>query len=145
MTVLFSSCSLWVVSIGAGGGSIAWVADPVALMVGPQSAGAKPGPACYGFGGELPTVTDADVVLGYINPDNFLGGRIKLDAQKAAESLKKHVGDRLGMSVVEAAAAVYQVVNAHMADLIRKVTIERGYDPREFVLFAFGGGGPTHF
>ncbi|MDP2936403.1 MAG: hydantoinase/oxoprolinase family protein [Dehalococcoidia bacterium] len=133
-----------VVSIGAGGGSIAWVGDPVALMVGPQSAGAWPGPACYGFGGERPTVTDADVVLGYINPDNFLGGRIKLDPQKAEGSLKRHIADRLGMSVVEAAAAVYQVVNAHMADLIRKVTIERGYDPREFVLFAFGGGGPTH-
>ncbi len=141
---LVSIPALEVVSIGAGGGSIAWVADPAALMVGPQSAGARPGPVCYGFGGELPTVTDADVVLGYINPDNFLGGRIKLDAEKAAQSLKKHIGDRLGMSVVEAAAAVYQVVNAHMADLIRKVTIERGYDPREFVLFAFGGGGPTH-
>ncbi len=141
---LVSIPALEVVSIGAGGGSIAWVADPAALMVGPQSAGAKPGPACYGFGGELPTVTDADVVLGYINPDNFLGGKIKLDAGKAAESLRKHVGDKLGMTVVEAAAAVYQVVNAHMADLIRKVTIERGYDPREFVLFAFGGGGPTH-
>ena len=133
-----------VVSIGAGGGSIAWIDDPPALRVGPQSSGAEPGPACYGLGGGLPTVTDVDVVLGYINPHNFLGGRIKLDHDRAWEAIRIHVADRLGMSVIEAAAGIYDIVNAHMADLIRKVSIERGYDPREFTLFAFGGAAGAH-
>jgi N-methylhydantoinase A len=136
--------SIEAISIGAGGGSIAWIDEPPALRVGPQSAGADPGPACYGRGGELPTVTDCDVILGYINPDYFLGGRMKLDVKRAEESVRRHVAERLGMSVVEAAAAVYEIVNAHMADLVRKVSIERGHDPREFTLFAFGGAGPTH-
>ena len=133
-----------VVSIGAGGGSIAWIDDPPALRVGPQSAGAEPGPACYGAGGELPTVTDVDVVLGYIDPDNFLGGRVKLDYQKAWEAIRIHVAEKLRMSVIEAAQGIYDVVNAHMADLIRKVSIERGYDPRDFDIFAFGGAAGAH-
>ncbi|MFC1817002.1 hydantoinase/oxoprolinase family protein, partial [Thermodesulfobacteriota bacterium] len=130
-------------TVGAGGGSIAWLDDSNILRVGPASQGALPGPACYDFGGDLPTVTDADVVLGYINPDSFLGGSMKISKKKAAAAIKT-IADPLGLSVVEAAQGIYRIVNSHMADLIRKVTIERGYDPRNFSLFAFGGCGPAH-
>lgn len=130
-------------TIGAGGGSIAWLDEAKTLRVGPSSQGAMPGPACYGHGGELPTVTDADIVLGYINPDYFLAGSMKIYREKAEEAIKR-VADPIGLSVVEAAQGIYRIVNSHMADLIRKVTIERGYDPRNFSLFAFGGCGPTH-
>ena len=131
-------------SIGAGGGSIAWV-DPVTngLHVGPQSAGASPGPACYGFGGVEPTVTDANVVLGYLNPDYFVGGRMALYPERALEAVER-VASRLGMGVTDTAAGIYEIVNGHMADLIRRMTVERGYDPRDFTLFAFGGAGPVH-
>jgi N-methylhydantoinase A len=132
------------ISIGAGGGSIAWLDVAQALHVGPRSQGARPGPACYGRGGELPTVTDADVVLGYINPETFLGGRMRLDADLAREAIRKHVAEPLGMIVEAAAQAIYEIVNAHMADLVRRVSIERGHDPRDFALVAFGGCGPTH-
>ena len=131
-------------AIGAGGGSIARVEDGGYLRVGPESAGADPGPACYGRGGTRPTVTDADLVLGILDPDNFLGGRIRLDVEAAREVLRREVAEPLGLSVEEAAAGVKRVVDTRMADLLRTVTIERGYDPREFVLHAFGGAGATH-
>ena len=134
-----------VTSIGAGGGSIAWV-EPVTnrLRVGPNSAGAEPGPVCYDAGGTEPTVTDADLVLGYLNPDYFLGGQMKLNREKAAQAIKTKIADPLGMDLMEAAAGINAIVNAHMADLIRSVTVGRGYDPRRFVLFAYGGAGPVH-
>ena len=132
------------ISIGAGGGSVAWLDIARALHVGPRSQGAHPGPACYGRGGDLPTVTDADVILGYINPETFLGGRMPLHADLAREAVRKHVAEPLGMSVEEAAQAIYDIVNAHMADLVRSVSIERGHDPRDFAIVAFGGCGPTH-
>jgi N-methylhydantoinase A len=133
-----------VVSIGAGGGSIAAVDLATKLItVGPQSAGAIPGPACYGIGGTEPTVTDAFVVLGYINPDYFLGGQMKLHKDKAIAAVNK-IASALGMSAVEAAAGILDIANAHMADLIRSYTVGRGYDPRRFSIFAYGGAGPAH-
>jgi N-methylhydantoinase A len=133
-----------IISIGAGGGSIAWV-EPVTglLQVGPRSAGASPGPACYGLGGGEPTVTDADLILGYLNPDYFLGGKMKLYPDKALNAVKR-LADQLGWDVTETAAAIYDIVNAHMADLVRGASIERGYDPKDFVLLAYGGNGPLH-
>jgi N-methylhydantoinase A/oxoprolinase/acetone carboxylase beta subunit/N-methylhydantoinase B/oxoprolinase/acetone carboxylase alpha subunit len=130
-------------SIGAGGGSIAWVDDIGVLKVGPRSAGAQPGPACYGRGGTVPTVTDANLVLGYLNPDNFLGGAMRLDRDAAVAALTP-LADRLGQSVEETAAGVHRIMNSHMADLLRSSTIERGYDPREFGLFAYGGAAASH-
>jgi N-methylhydantoinase A len=132
------------VSIGAGGGSVAWLDEVGALRVGPRSMGADPGPACYGRGGTTRTVTDADVVLGYINPDYFLGGTMKLDRERAVAAIEETIAVPLGISTEEAAAGIYQIVNSHMADLIRQVTVERGYDPRAFTLVNFGGCGPTH-
>lgn len=130
-------------AIGAGGGSLA-VVDPLVktLRVGPQSAGADPGPACYGKGTQA-TVTDADVVLGYIDPDNFLGGRMKLDRARAVSAVQA-VADGLGLSLMEAASGIAQIAEFRMADMIRRMTVEKGYDPRDFVLFAFGGAGPVH-
>jgi N-methylhydantoinase A len=113
-------------------------------MVGPNSAGAVPGPICYDMGGTEPTVTDADLILGYLNPNYFIGGRMKLDKERSIQYVKEKIANKLGMDVVESAAGIYAIINAHMADLIRKVTIERGYDPRNFVLFAYGGAGPVH-
>lgn len=131
-------------AIGAGGGSIAGVEEGGYLFVGPESAGADPGPACYGRGGERPTVTDADVVLGIIDPTQFLGGKLQLDLEKAREAVQIHVAEPLGLSVEEAAAGIKRIVDTRMADLLRTVTIEQGHDPRDFVLYAFGGAGPTH-
>lgn len=133
-----------VASIGAGGGSIAW-ADPSTglIHVGPKSATARPGPACYGFGGTEPTVTDACLVLGYLDPDYFLGGKMKLYPDKALDAIKK-VADQAKLDVTRVAAGTYDIVCSHMADLIRITTVQRGYDPRDFVLFAFGGAGPAH-
>jgi N-methylhydantoinase A len=131
-------------AIGSGGGSLARVdAASKTLSVGPESAGADPGPVCYGKGGTIATVTDADVVLGYINPDNFLGGRIKLDKKKSVEAVQR-VADGLGLSLFQAAAGIAQIAEFKMADIIRKMTVEKGFDPRDFVLFAFGGAGPAH-
>lgn len=130
-------------SIGAGGGSIAWIDDGGGLRVGPQSAGSRPGPACYGRGGDRPTVTDADLVLGYLDPDSFLGGTMRLDRDLALRALAS-VGDQLGIEPEEVALGVFRIINAHMADLIRKTTVERGHDPRDCVLVAYGGAGPTH-
>jgi N-methylhydantoinase A len=131
-------------AIGSGGGSIARLDDGRMLTVGPESAGATPGPACYGAGGMLPTVTDADVVLGIIDPGYFLGGRIPLRRDLAEEAIGKHIAEPLGMSVPEAAAGIRSVADNQMADLLRSVTIRQGYDPRDFVVFAYGGAGPTH-
>ena len=130
-------------AIGAGGGSIARVEGGL-LRVGPESAGAVPGPVCYGRGGTRATVTDADVVLGIISPDNFLGGRMSADRDAAAEAIGTQIAEPLGLGVEEAAAGIRAVVDAHMADTLREVTIGRGYDPRDFVLFAYGGAGPVH-
>jgi N-methylhydantoinase A len=131
-------------SIGAGGGSIAWF-DEVrgALSVGPRSAGAQPGPVCYGRGGTEPTVTDADVVLGYIDPEYFLAGRSTLDAEGAWEAVSK-LGEKLGLDAYETAAGINQIVDHNMADLIRRETIEKGLDPRDFVVFTYGGAGASH-
>ncbi|HXD96385.1 MAG TPA: hydantoinase/oxoprolinase family protein [Candidatus Acidoferrum sp.] len=130
-------------TIGAGGGSIAWIDAAGGLRVGPRSAGADPGPACYGRGGDEATVTDASVVLGYLNPARFAGGTLALDAA-AAERAVAAVGRRLGVDTVAAAAGIHRVVNARMADQIRLVTIKRGYDPRQFSLVVLGGAGPVH-
>ncbi|MCC6776492.1 MAG: hydantoinase/oxoprolinase family protein [Hyphomicrobiales bacterium] len=130
-------------TIGAGGGSIAKVDELGILQVGPQSAGAVPGPACYGRGGTAATVTDADVMLGFIDADHVLGGSMTISRERAERALED-IARPLGTDAIEAAAAVYRIVNARMADLIRRATVERGYDPREFVLTAFGGCGPTH-
>jgi N-methylhydantoinase A len=131
-------------AIGSGGGSLARVdAASGTLMVGPESAGADPGPSCYGKGGTVATVTDADVVLGYINPDNFLGGRIKLDRKKAVDAVQA-IADALGMKLMETAAGIVRIAEFKMADIIRKMTVEKGFDPRDFVLYAFGGAGPAH-
>jgi len=131
-------------AIGAGGGSLVRVRPETRTMtVGPDSAGAFPGPVCYGRGGKVPTVTDAQVVLGYLDPDNFAGGKMKLDKQSAADAIAA-VGAQIGMKPVECAAGICRIVELQMADVIRKVTVEKGYDPRDFVLFAFGGAGPAH-
>jgi N-methylhydantoinase A len=133
-----------VTAIGAGGGSIASVDPDGVLIVGPESAGAVPGPACYGGTGTRPTVTDADVVLGIIDPKSFLGGAIPLYRDRAEEAIRIHVAEPLGLSVLEAAAGIRAVAENQMADLVRTVTIQQGYDPRDFVMFAYGGAGPTH-
>jgi N-methylhydantoinase A len=130
-------------SIGAGGGSIAWVDQSGLLKVGPKSAGADPGPACYGRGGTQPTLTDAYVVLGLIQPENFLGGRLSLDASLAEAALDS-VGERLGLSAHEAAASVIEVTTANMYAQFMPLMARRGVDPRDFALFAYGGAGPTH-
>jgi N-methylhydantoinase A len=130
-------------TIGAGGGSIAWIDSGGMLRVGPQSAGAKPGPACYRHGGEDATVTDANVVLGRIDPANFLGGRMLLDADAAHRAVER-VATPLGRSVEETAMAIVRIANNNMVGALRTVLIERGLDPREFTLCAFGGAGPLH-
>ncbi len=135
--------SVAVRTVGAGSGSIAQVRDGL-LTVGPASAGAVPGPACYGRGGTLPTVADADLVLGYLNPDHFLGGRLKLHTELAREAIRVHVAEPLGLSVEAAAEGIKTVIDARMADLIRQMTVEQGYDPNDFVLYAYGGAGPMH-
>ncbi|MEC3974446.1 hydantoinase/oxoprolinase family protein [Amycolatopsis sp. H20-H5] len=133
-----------VTTIGSGGGAIAWIDDGGNLRVGPDSAGALPGPACYGAGGSRPTITDANLVLGILNPDYFLGGRKKLNLKLAEDAIRTHVGDSLGLTVEEAAAAIYAITNAQTADLVRRVVVGSGHDPRDFVLYAFGGCGPVH-
>lgn len=133
-------------SIGAGGGSIARVDTLMGnrLLVGPQSAGSMPGPACYDQGGTDPTVTDADVVLGYVNPDYFHGGKMKLNRQRAVSAIRSRVARPLGIEVEEAAALIKKVVDGTMAGEIFKETILKGHDPKEFVVFSLGGAGPTH-
>jgi N-methylhydantoinase A len=139
----FKAASVDVHSVGAGGGSIAFLSASGALQVGPASAGADPGPACYGNGGEAPTVTDADVVLHRIPPGVALGGTMELD-EEAARKAVQTVAEPLGMSVEEAAEAIVEIVNENMHAALRVVSVERGYDPREFGLIGFGGAGPMH-
>jgi N-methylhydantoinase A len=134
---------VYVDSIGAGGGSIAWLDESGGLQVGPRSAGAYPGPACYGRGGTEPTVTDADVVLGIVDPENFLHGAATLDLEAAQRAIAT-IGEPLGLSVHEAAAGINRIVDSNMADLLRRMSVLRGLDPREFTGFAYGGMGPVH-
>ncbi len=129
-------------TIGAGGGSIAWI-EAGGLRVGPQSAGADPGPACYGNGGERPTITDANVVLGHLDPEGFLSGKMTLDKEAAIRAVATVAGP-LGMTVEETAQGICDIADAKMADAIRQLTVRKGIDPREFVLVAFGGAGPMH-
>jgi len=133
-----------IVTIGAGGGSIGWIDEGGLLRMGPQSAGAKPGPACYDLGGEWPTCTDADLVLGYLDKDYFAGGKLPLNEEKAINAIKTNIADKLGMDVVEAAAGMYHVINVNMAAGVREVSVKRGEDPREFPLVVAGGAGPNH-
>jgi N-methylhydantoinase A len=130
-------------TVGAGGGSIAQVSGGE-LSVGPYSAGASPGPACYGRGGEEPTVTDADLVLGILDPGYFLGGRVPLRRDLAEAVIEERVARPLGMSVHEAAGAIRSIVDSRMADVLHELTFEKGHDPRDFILLAYGGAGPTH-
>ncbi|MFC5995758.1 hydantoinase/oxoprolinase family protein [Pseudonocardia hispaniensis] len=132
-----------IVEIGAGGGSIAWVGDPARLGLGPRSAGAVPGPACYPDGGAEPTLTDANLVAGRINPDYFLGGQMTVSVERARQALQTVAGP-LGMSVEDAALGIIRLANAKMLNAIKLVSVRRGYDPRDFYLMAFGGGGPLH-
>ncbi|MFL5661699.1 MAG: hydantoinase/oxoprolinase family protein [Ktedonobacteraceae bacterium] len=132
------------IEIGAGGGSIARI-DPLGLLkVGPESAGAEPGPVCYGHGGTEPTVTDADLVLGYLDPDYFLGGQLRIDLAAARQAIQERIADPLGLSIEEAAWGIHQIVNESMANAARIHTLERGKDPHRFPVFAFGGAGPVH-
>jgi N-methylhydantoinase A len=131
-------------SIGAGGGSIAWIDEATGtLRVGPHSAGADPGPVCYGHGGTQPTVTDADLVLGVLNPDRFLGGRLSLD-EAAARAAIAELAEPLGLTVDQCAAGIVRIVDERMSDLMRSMTVRRGLDPRTFTVYAFGGGGGAH-
>jgi N-methylhydantoinase A len=134
-----------VVSIGAGGGSIASVDQQSGLLqVGPRSAGAVPGPACYAQGGNEPTVTDANLVLGRIDPQSFFGGRKKLAVELARKAIQEKVALPLGLDLCAAAKGILEIVDSHMADLVRRVTVEQGYHPADFVIYAYGGGGPLH-
>jgi len=136
--------SVDLIEIGAGGGSIARVDKLKLLKIGPDSVGSEPGPACYGRGGVAPTVTDADLVLGYLGVDSFLGGQMSLDLAKARQAIVDHVAKPLGLSTVQAARGVYDIVNENMANAARIHTVERGHDPTVYTLVAFGGAGPVH-
>ncbi|WP_430423129.1 hydantoinase/oxoprolinase family protein [Methylibium petroleiphilum] len=136
--------TLRVEAIGSGGGAIAWIDAGGNLQVGPLSAQAKPGPACYGAGGTEPTVTDANLVLGILPTRGLLGGKRPLSVELARDAIKRRVADPLGLSVEDAAAAIYAVQNAQTGDMLRKVAVEAGHDPRDFVVYAFGGAGPAH-
>ena len=131
-------------AIGAGGGSLAWIDEGGALNVGPESAGSEPGPACYGLGGERPTVTDANLVLGRLNPDYFLGGEMKLYPELAEKAIRQHVAEPLMVALEEAAGGIIRVVNANMERAISVNSTEKGFDVREFALLPFGGAGPLH-
>jgi N-methylhydantoinase A len=131
------------VEVGAGGGSIASIDSGGFLQVGPHSAGAAPGPACYGFGGTQATVTDANVVLGYLNPEYFLGGKMKIFPERSREAIEA-LAQRLDLAPVAVAHGIYELANARMGSALRLITVQRGIDPREFALVAFGGAGPIH-
>ncbi len=131
-------------TIGAGGGSITWIDAGGMLRVGPQSAGARPGPVCYGRGGTEPTVTDADLVLGYLDPNGLLGGEVPLDAAAAKRAIVRRIAEPLALTALEAAEGIYRLVNANMAAALRVASVERGHDPREFALVVAGGAGPLH-
>lgn len=136
--------TLDIISIGAGGGSIGWVDNGGLLQMGPKSAGSRPGPISYERGGEKPTCTDADLILGYLDPNFFAGGKYLLNKDKAVDFTGKSLGKSLGLTVQEAAAGMYRVINMNMAQGVRQVSIERGYDPREFLMICAGGAGPIH-
>ncbi|WP_292147955.1 hydantoinase/oxoprolinase family protein [Mesorhizobium sp.] len=131
-------------SVGAGGGSIAWIDAGGGIRIGPESAAADPGPACYGRGGTRPTVTDCNLLLGYVDPDTFLSGSFKLDREAAHRAVQEHLAKPLGVNVLEAAHAVRAIANALMAQAMRLMTVERGYDPRDFTYVCYGGAGPVH-
>jgi N-methylhydantoinase A len=131
-------------TIGAGGGSIGWLDEGGLLRMGPQSAGASPGPACYSKGGELPTTTDANLVLGYLDAGYFAGGKMRLDAEAARRAIETHIAKPMGMSVEKAAAGMFRIACNNMAQGVREVTVKRGFDPREFPFIAAGGAGPIH-
>jgi len=133
-----------IVTIGAGGGSVGWIDEGGLLRVGPKSAGADPGPACYGKGGVQPTCTDADLVLGYLDPDYFAGGSIALDVEAARRAIQSNIAAPMGVEVEQAAAGMYRVINSNMAFGVREATIKRGHDPREFPMVVAGGAGPIH-
>ena len=141
---LISTPSLDLVEIGAGGGSIAWIDKSGLLKVGPRSAGADPGPACYPNGGALPTVTDADVALGWLNPEFFVGGKFHLNPKAAERAIADHIAAPLKLATIEAASGIIKIVSSGMVEALRLVTVSRGEDPREYVLVAFGGAGPVH-
>ena len=131
-------------TVGAGGGSIAWIDDGGALRVGPQSAGARPGPVCYGRGGTEPTVTDVDLMMGYLSPDYFLGGRMKLDVDAARAAVEEKIAKPLGLETMEAVSGIFRIINNSMSNAIRHVTVARGRDPRDFAMCVFGGAGAIH-
>jgi N-methylhydantoinase A len=131
-------------SVGAGGGSSVHLDAGGALRVGPRSAGADPGPVCYRRGGVEPTVTDANIVLGRLNPDYVLGGEIGLDVDGAARAIEERCAGPLGLSVTQAANGIVEIANAAMVNALHLISVQRGYDPRDFVLVGFGGAGPVH-
>jgi N-methylhydantoinase A len=131
-------------TLGAGGGSIGWIDTMGLLQMGPQSAGSDPGPACYDQGGQRPTTTDANLILGYLNPDGLVGGRLPLNVERARTAIKTHLADQLGLTVEQAAFGMFTIVNNNMVNAIRRVSVERGYDPRDFVLNCAGGATGTH-
>jgi N-methylhydantoinase A len=131
-------------TVGAGGGSIAWIDEGGLLKMGPKSAGARPGPVCYGLGGVEPTCSDANLVLGYLNADYFAGGKMKLDNTRAEKAIHEKVSQPLNLSIVEAAYGMFHIMNVNMASAIREISVQRGYDPRDFLLVCAGGAGPVH-
>lgn len=131
-------------TLGAGGGSIGWIDTMGLLQMGPQSAGSDPGPACYDQGGQRPTTTDANLILGYLNPDGLVGGRLPLNVERARTAIKSHLADPLGLTVEQAAFGMFTIVNNNMVNAIRRVSVERGYDPRDFVLNCAGGATGAH-
>lgn len=133
-----------VVTIGAGGGSIGWIDEGGLLRMGPQSAGSKPGPVCYSLGGEEPTCTDADIVLGYLDPDFFAGGKMKLDKDKASKAIEKKIAKPLKFGLYEASAGMYNIINVNMAAAVREIAVSEGVDPRDLPMIVAGGAGPNH-
>ncbi|RLG35138.1 hydantoinase/oxoprolinase family protein [Methanosarcinales archaeon] len=131
-------------TVGAGGGSIAWIDEGGLLKMGPKSAGARPGPVCYGLGGVEPTCSDANLILGYLNADYFAGGKMKLDSTSAERAIQQKVSRPLNLSIIEAAYGMFHIMNVNMASAIREISVQRGYDPREFLLVCAGGAGPVH-
>lgn len=136
--------TLDIATIGAGGGSIGWINKGGLLQMGPQSAGANPGPICYDRGGVEPTCTDANLILGYLNPDFFAGGRLKLNKEESKRIIKEKTTAKLGLSLLETAVGMYRIINSNMAQGVRQVSIEKGYDPREFLIIVAGGAGAIH-
>ena len=141
---LIRAPSIDIAEVGSGGGSIAYLDGAGGLRVGPRSAGAVPGPACYQRGGTEPTVTDANVVLGYIRPGELADGEVNIDTEAAQRAINDHIALPLGMDLLQAAEGIHRIANARTMRALRAVSTERGRDPREFVLMAFGGSGPIH-